>query len=1109
MVTFENVSFSYQTGMETPASSVVLKDVNLHIKKGECIVLCGKSGCGKTTMLRLVNGLAPHFYAGNLQGAVRVHGMDIPSSDLPKISRFVGSVFQNPRTQFFHMDTTGEMAFNLENQNMPREKMKKRLEEVAYHLHLEELLERDIFELSGGEKQQIACGSVYASLPEVVVLDEPSSNLDMDSIQKLQKLIRTMKEDGKTILMSEHRLWYLSGMTDRYILMDNGRIIREYEPKEINALTQQERTALGLRAVNPQQLHIMPETANRNLNQEPAIEIHGLTFNRGQRQVLDIRHLAIPKGAIVAVIGENGAGKSTLSLCLAGLLRHNGTIMIEGKTVPNKRLPETAFLVMQEAGHQLFSDSVMGELTLNNPSLTEEQAQAVLRELGLAGLENRHPGSLSGGQQQRLSLATAICNRRPVMLYDEPTSGQDGDNLLRTVEIIRKANENAVCSLIVSHDPELIARCATHILHIHAGEVKKLLPLDERGNIYMWKVFREDAQTRKPQKTGIPRLLEFTAPFGPMLFLSQLLAGASALLLLAPFLCVYFAARELLDFLLGGSIDASALAYWGLWALGFELTGLIVNFIALLLSHKAAFHTEQNLKMAVLEHLSRLPLGYFEENSSGKLRKIIDENSKQTESYLAHQLPDLVGAQVSMVAAALLMLAVDWRIGLPVLVLMMIGFAFQMSMMGEETMNFMKRYQDAQEDMSHEAVEYVRGISVIKIFGQSVHSLRRFKEAIHAYRDDALAYTMACKPGYVAFNTVVNSSFLALIPAALIGMAAAADLETFAQNFLFYLIFAPACAAMLNKLMYMTNYKMQAVESMRRIDEILLTREQAEPREFKLPQGNDVRFNHVTFTYPTGEGPAISDVSFLAKGGTVTALVGHSGSGKSTIGSLIPRFYDIQEGCISIGGVALSSMNRKALMERVAFVFQNPKLLKASIEENVRGGKKNAVAEDILNALHLAGCDDILEKLPDGIHTMIGGKGVYLSGGEIQRLAIARAILKDAPIIVLDEATAFADPENEAQIQQALKELTKNKTVIMIAHRLSTITDADQIIVMKGGQIAEYGRHEELAARQGEYARMWTEYQKSIRWQMDNAGNTAGVHHDALKSGQEQEVASC
>ena len=609
--------------------------------------------------------------------------------------------------------------------------------------------------------------------------------------------------------------------------------------------------------------------------------------------------------------------------------------------------------------------------------------------------------------------------------------------------------------------------------------------LNERGVSYMKKVFGEDAQTKKPRKTGIPRLLEFAGRHRPLLGMAQLMAGISALFLLGPFVCVYFAACELLNGLTGSGLDAASLARWGVWALALELVGLIFNFAALLCSHTVAFHTEKNLKMAVLRHLSGMSMGYFEENPSGKLRKIIDENSAQVESYLAHQMPDLVSAQVTTMASLVLMLAIDWRIGLPLVVLLIASFACQMSMMGEKTMNFMKRYQDAQEEMNHEAVEYVRGISVIKVFGQSVHSIRRFKEAINAYRDDALAFTMACKPGYVGFNTVVNAAFLVLIPAALIGLAAAGDLSAFTESFLFYLIFAPACASVLNKIMYMSNYKMQAVESMRRIDTILLTREQPEAQEPQTTQDSDIRFSHVTFTYPTGEQPAITDVSFTARAGTFTALVGHSGSGKTTIGTLVPRFYDVQEGSITLGGVELSRFSRRELMEKVAFVFQNPKLWKATLEENIRGGCKGASREEILRAAQLAQCDDILKKLPEGIDSIVGANGVYLSGGEVERVAIARAILKDAPVIIFDEATAFADPENEAQIQAALKELTKGKTVIMIAHRLATIQDADQILVMKTGRLAEQGTHRELLSQNGEYARMWADYNQTITWKID------------------------
>lgn len=425
-------------------------------------------------MLRLVNGLIPHFYAGKLEGNVLVGGQEMQQTPLSQTSRIVGSVFQNPRTQFFHLDTTGEMAFNLENQNVPRPQMKKRLEEVSYRLNLQELMDRNIFELSGGEKQQIACGSVYAALPSVIVMDEPSSNLDMESIRKLQKLIRMMKDEGKTVLISEHRLWYLEGIADRYVLLEDGRIRQEFTPETAADLSLEKRKALGLRAVKREQLYELRPDMGLIKQKSTGLEIDGLQFSRQMRQVLNVPHLEIPSGAIVAVIGENGAGKSTFSLCLAGLLKHTGTVRIDGKKIAHKKLPEQVYLVMQEAGHQLFSDTVLGELTLNNPALSEEKGKEVLTTLGLNGMENRHPGSLSGGQQQRLSLGTALCMKRKLMLYDEPTSGQDGENLLRTAELIRAANKQAASTLIVTHDPELILRCATHILHIHAGGSKEI-----------------------------------------------------------------------------------------------------------------------------------------------------------------------------------------------------------------------------------------------------------------------------------------------------------------------------------------------------------------------------------------------------------------------------------------------------------------------------------------------------------------------------------------------------------------------------------------------------------------------------------------------------------
>lgn len=590
----------------------------------------------------------------------------------------------------------------------------------------------------------------------------------------------------------------------------------------------------------------------------------------------------------------------------------------------------------------------------------------------------------------------------------------------------------------------------------------------------------------KQKNNGINRLLEFTGNKRGVLNLSRLLSGISAIFILGPFLCVYFAARDLVDVFTGSPLDTENLVRWGLIALALELIGLLLYFCALLCSHIVAFHTEKNLKMAALKHLAKMPMGYFDANPSGKLRKIIDENSFQTETFIAHQLPDLVGAQVTMVVSLILMLVFDWRIGVPLLLLFGAGFFLQSSLMGKEGMKLMQTYQDSLETMNHEAVEYIRGISVLKVFGQTVQSITKFNDAIKSYRKFALAYTMSCKKGMVAFNSVINSSFLVLVPTALIIGLVSSDLVGFTQRFLFYVIFSPACAVMLNKILYMTSYKMQAEESMRRIDMILTAKPQEETNRPRQPKNYDIVFENVTFSYENAEKPAISDLSFTAKTGTTTALVGHSGSGKSTIASLIPRFYDVKEGKIKIGEVDIQEIAHKDLMQMVAFVFQDPKLFKDSLLENIRAGRPDATREEVLQAAHMAQCDDILAKFPQGIDTVVGSQGVYLSGGETQRIAIARAILKNAPIIVLDEATAYADPENEQQIQQAFEGLTKGKTVMMIAHRLSTIQDADRILVMKQGQLVEQGTHTTLVKQNGEYARMWENYTKTTQWHIGN-----------------------
>ena len=574
------------------------------------------------------------------------------------------------------------------------------------------------------------------------------------------------------------------------------------------------------------------------------------------------------------------------------------------------------------------------------------------------------------------------------------------------------------------------------------------------------------------QSKGIKRILSFAGRYRGLLTFARCLSGISALFIIGPFICVYFAARELIAVFLGDQLNGQALLNWGLFALGLELVGVVLYFLALLSSHIVAFHIQKNLQMAALRHLAHMPIGYFNANPSGKLRKIIDENSFQTETFIAHQLPDLTGAQVTLIAGVCFMIIFDWRIGVPLIILYGMAFYLQSSLMGKNSAEFMRIYQDAQETMNHEAVEYIRGIAVVKVFGQTVKSFAKFHNAIETYKKYALAYTMSCKKGMVAFNAIVNSSFLVLVPIGFLVGFTTPTLRDFIQSFLFYVIFSPACAVMLNKIMYMTSYKMQAEESMRRIDMILTSKQQPEPAIPQYPDTYEVAFEDVTFAYDNTDHPAVSHLTFMAKAGAITALVGHSGSGKSTAASLIPRFYDVQDGAVKIGGVDIREIPQGDLMKMVAFVFQDPKLFKDSLLENIRAGRPSATREEVLKAAHLAQCDDILKKLPNGIDTIIGSQGIYLSGGETQRISIARAILKDAPIVVLDEATAYADPENEHQIQKAFDGLIKNKTVIMVAHRLSTVQDADQILVMKNGAIAESGTHSDLIKHQGEYAKM-------------------------------------
>ena len=568
-------------------------------------------------------------------------------------------------------------------------------------------------------------------------------------------------------------------------------------------------------------------------------------------------------------------------------------------------------------------------------------------------------------------------------------------------------------------------------------------------------------------------------------YTSLALSAISALMALIPFLYIWMILRDVLaaapDY-----AQAVNIPHYGWMAVLFAVLSYLVYVCALLCSHLSAFRVATNLRLAVTKHLAELPLGFTERFGSGQLRKIIQESTGAAETYLAHQLPDQAGAMATPVGLLVLLFAFDWRLGLLSLIPVFLGFAVMSAMTGKRMEEKMRQYGNALAAMSNEAVEYVRGIPVVKTFGQSVFSFKRFKATIDEYEKWVVAYTKEMRRPMLLYTAAVNGVFAFLIAGGLLFTRNGVTPE-FLLNLLFYIIITPVISLTLTKIMYMSENKMVVADALSRIDSVL----DAEPvpafGQPQHPQNSSVTLRDVHFSYD-GKAEVIKGVSMDIKPGQTVALVGPSGGGKSTLASLICRFFDVQGGSVSIGGADVRAIPKEELMDTVAFVFQNSKLLKGTILDNVRLGRPDATEEEVLAALKTAQCMDIIEKFPEGIHTVIGSKGVYLSGGEQQRIAIARAVLKNAPVLILDEATAFADPDNEAKVQAAFARLAKGKTVLMIAHRLSTVANADCIYVVQDGQIVESGTKDELCAQNGLFARMWQDYQASVQWKVAKEG---------------------
>ncbi len=1071
MIEIKNVSFTY-AGSE---QGMALKNISLVIPKGNVTVLCGRSGCGKTTLVRLINGLVPYFYKGELFGDVQIDGKSVLEKNVQQRAGIVGSVFQNPRSQFFNVDATSELVFGCENMGLSRGEMDKKLHFTTQIFDIDELINKSLFKMSGGEKQKIACASVYMMGPDIYVLDEPTSNLDILSISELAKIIALWKAQGKTIVIADHRLNYLKDIADKVVLIEDGHIAWEKDAKDFYALSDKEVHSFGLRSI-----HSYSEKSEITIHRENKKEkftVKNLDFKYEDGSGIHIKNLTIPMGSIIGIVGENGAGKSTFVRCLCGLQKNNGSFYVGDRRKSANELIKESYLVMQDVNHQLFTECVDEEIGISIPKEKKinknEVIERILSEMDLKKYAKIHPMSLSGGQKQRVAVATALASDKKILFFDEPTSGLDYEHMKEFSSRLKEIRDGGNTPVVITHDIELLADSCDYLIIISEGQVKWNGKFNENAickinNHFENRSFRINKTREKEmekQKSPIARVWELGESGHKQIMESIMLAVIGVFAGIVPFVM----ASKVIMLLISGENELTRYILYLLAGIVGYLLNTILYTSALAISHKATFRILKEIREKVLSKLPKLPLGTIMEMKSGRIKTTIVDQIDSMETTLAHVFPEIVSNVGGFLVIWIYMLVIDWRLAFLALIPLPVGMSLMVASMRGYGENYAKSVEIG-TNMNDSLIEYTGGIEVIKAYNQGNESYATLKERCIENASFFYNWMNHCKTNIYAM-IIAPATMLTVLP---FGWLFYQNGSLIFEEFITMIILALCVTGPLLAVMDFVDTLAKLGTVVGNVDSILNAKEQKHvTNEKDILIGNDIELKDVGFSYNDKQDAVLKGVSLRIPKGSKTALVGPSGSGKSTIAKLIAGFWDVDTGKISFGNVETKDIDLNKLYDKISYVSQDNFLFDDTIMENIRMGKLNASDEDVIKCAKASGCDDFIKKLEKGYQTRVGGGGAHLSGGERQRITIARAMLKNAPIVILDEATAYIDPENEAIIQKAVGKLVKGKTLIVIAHRISTITDSDQIVLVNDGMIEDIGTHNKLLKSSPLYKNMW------------------------------------